>query len=446
MNLRLRIPRFATSTVETGRQNARPVLDGSDVVVANHWRIPPHSVALVGRPAVWFSFDVRSPAFTLGPLRVPSKRWVWEQDFGGHLFLAVTDGDDSRATIVEAGPDDADGSGALVPFAYPEDAFARRGLIDFEPILIPPPHGLTAEFFAELVRTTQRAYDGDQRYLAVEIPFLRIGRDSNSYAVGVLLCCGIDPREIPKPRKAMRWEYFGYPGIEDPVHRSNFGLYSGAPSRLADGIVDVGFHNADGSVRHVEIGGPPGAHVRLPDGEDVVLDVHGRITFAPDDARRHRLPTTHTEPPEHIRRRRHYPPNPAPAGAEITLIVDDRAVPLVPGKTYTGTVIDRHEAVALATMRTALGNVVLPINELGAEMRDPKRVDRLFRVGTNLTVGLRRDRHPRLVAHGGRWVPDRLRWRRLHAPSWPKVILSSGIGIAVVALGIAWSVRRRAGE
>ncbi len=443
MKFRFRIPRFATSTIESAQQNATPVYDGHDVKVANRWQIAPHTVALVGRPAVWFSIDITVPALKLGRLTVPAKRLVWEQDFGGHLFLAITGADNAQVTIIEAGPANPDGSGGLVPYDYPEDAFAQRGIVDFEPIVIPPPNGLSEEFFAELVRTTQRAYDGDQRYLAVEIPFLRIGRDSNSYAVGVLLCCGIDPREIPKPVKAMRWEYFGYPGVEDPVHRSNFGSYIGAPSRLAKGLVDVGFHNADGSVRHVLVGGEPDARVRLPDGEEVQLDRHGRIAFSPDDAGRHHLPSTHTPPPKQIVGRRHFPKDPSPAGDEITLIVADRAVPLEPGATYRGTIVERLDSVSIVRLRTSGADVVLPIVELGAELRDPKRVDRLCRVGNDVTIGLDRDRHPKLVVHGGNWLRDRIRWRRLHAPRPVNIAGTVIAGAVVLTVGLGWWLRSR---
>jgi hypothetical protein len=143
MRLRLRIPRFASSTVEAAPTALRPVLDGSDVIVPNRWKIPAHTVALVGRPAVWFSFDVTIPPFKIGPIVIPSKRLVWEQDFGGHLFVAIADADDSRVTIIEAGPRNSNGTGALVPFAYPEDEFAARGVVDFAPIRIPPPNGLS---------------------------------------------------------------------------------------------------------------------------------------------------------------------------------------------------------------------------------------------------------------------------------------------------------------
>ncbi|MGD0472256.1 MAG: hypothetical protein ABSB70_03480 [Candidatus Velthaea sp.] len=442
MRLKLRIPKFASSTVETAAPQ-QTVLDGSDVIVNNRWNLPPHTVAVVGRPAVWFSFDVRTPNVAIGPLRIPSLRLVWEQDFGGHLFVATTGADASRVTIVEAGPMHPNGSGALVPFAYPEDQFAERGVIDFEPIAIAPPNGLAAEFFAELVRTAQREYDGNQRYRAVEIPFLRVGRDSNSYAVGVLISCGIDPRDVPKPRKSMRFEWTGYPGMEDPVHRSNFGAYLGIPNRLADDVVDVAYHNADGSVRYAVVGGRPNATVQLPDGSEVRLDANGRITFAPDDARRHGLPTNHSEPPAQIRSRRKFPPDPSPAGAEITLIVDGRPVPLAPGAQYRGTVERRHDGLGLAHLRGTGSEVVLPLVELGAELRDPKRVDRLLQIGTEVTVGLSRDRHPKLRAHGTDWLRDRLRARRFHLPRTKNVAATAVAAVVIAAAGAFWLLRER---
>jgi hypothetical protein len=442
MRFHLRIPKFATSTVETATR-LRPVVDGSDVVVRNRWNIPPHTVALVGRPAVWFSFDVQTPKLAFGPLKLDSKRLVWEQDFGGHLFVAITGADASRVTIVEAGPLHPNGTGALVPYGYPEDQFAERNMIDFEPIAIAPPKGLSEEFFAELVRTTQRDYDGDQRYLAVEIPFLRVGRDSNSYAVGVLINCGIDPRDIPKPARSIRWEWTGYPGMEDPVHRANFGAYLGAPGRLTDGVFDVAYHNADGSVRYVVVGGEPGARVRLPDGSETELDPNGRFTFDPDEARRHGLPTNVTEPPEQIRTRRKYPKRPSPAGAEITLIVNDRSVPLKPGTRYRGTVAQRHDGLGLAHLESRDAQVVLPLVELGAELRDPKRVDRLLQIGTEVTVGLSRDRHPKLRAHGTDWLRDRLRYRRFHLPRTQNLATTAIAVGAVAAAGAFWLLRER---
>jgi hypothetical protein len=441
MRFHLRIPKFATSTVETATR-LEPVLDGRDVVVRNRWNIPAHTVALVGRPAVWFSFDVRTPNITFGPLKLRSKRLVWEQDFGGHLFVAIAGSDNSRVTIVEAGPLHPNGTGALVPYGYPEDQFAERNMVDFEPITIAPPKGLSEEFFAELVRTTQRDYDGDQRYLAVEIPFLRVGRDSNSYAVGVLITCGIDPRDIPKPVKSIRWEWTGYPGMEDPVHRANFGAYLGAPNQLGDGVIDVAYHNADGSVRYVVVGGEPSARVRLPDGSEVELDPNGCRTFDPDEARRHGLPTNHTDPPEQIRMRRKFPEHPSPAGAEITLIVNDRSVPLKPGAHYRGTVARRHDGLGLAHLESGDTHVVLPLVELGAELRDPKRVDRLLQIGTEVTVGLSRDRHPKLSAHGTDWLRDRLRYRRFHLPRTRNVAVAVVVAGVVVVTGALWLLRK----
>ena len=441
---RLRIPRVVSSTVEAGpARRMRAVIDGSDVVVPNRWNIPPHTVALVGRPAVWFSFDVNTPQFNLGPITIRSKRLVWEQDFGGHLFVAITDADDSRVTIVEAGPSNPNGTGGLVPYAYPEDEIAARGVIDFQPITIAPPHGLNEEFFAQLVRTTQRAYDGDQRYRAVEIPFLRVGRDSNSYAIGVLLCCGIDPREIPKPLKAMRFEWTGYPGAEDPVHRANFGAYLGAPSRLEGDISDVAYHGENGDVRYVVVGGAPNERARLPDGSEVDLDANGRIALAPDEARRRGLPTMHTDVPAQIRMRRRFPRDPSSAGARITLIVDGRSLPLEPGTQYRGTIVGRHDGLGLARLQTSSHEVVLPLIELGIELRDPQRVDRLLRVGTEVTVGLGRDRHPRLVAHGADWLRDRLSQRRFHLPRTRNVAASAAVAVIAALGGAVWFVRRR---
>jgi len=439
MRFQASLPRVISSTVEAGPERSRPVLDGSDVTVANRWKLPPHSVAIVGRPAVWVGLDVTTPALSLGFARLPSRRVRWEQDFGGHLYLAVTGADASRVTIVEAGPLHPGGTGNLVPYAYPEDDFAERGIVDFEPIVLKPPHGLSDEFFATLVRDTQRAYDGDQRYLAIEMPFLRVGRDSNSYAVGVLLACGVDPRAIPKPQKEMRWEWIGYPGAEDPVHRANFGAYLGAPGDLGDGVMDVAYHNADGSVRLALLGGTPHGTARLPDGIEVTLDELGRIAFSPDDARAHGLPSAHTDPPEQIRNRRHFPPDPQPQGAQITLVAGGRSVPLQPGNEYRGTVVARHDALGLATLRTGAGiDVVLPLTELGVELRDPKRVDELLHVGTELTVGLHSDRHPKIVVHGSASVDDRFTWHRPHLPRPVNVAGALALGALALVAAIAW--------
>jgi hypothetical protein len=448
MRFSARIPRVVSSTVTAGPEASRPVLDGSDVTVPNRWKIPPHTVALVGRPAVWTSLDVTLPAIPLGVARIPSKRVRFEQDFGGHLFLAVTGADAERAWIVEGGPSNANGTGNLVPYAYPEDDFASRGIVDFEPVPIETPHGLAPDFFARLVRETQRAYDGDQRYLAVEIPFLRVGRDSNSYAIGVLLACGVDPRAIPKSpaTKSLRYEWTGYPGAEDPVHRANFGAYLGAPAKLDDGVIEAAYHDDDGGVRLVVVGGAPNGTARVPDGSVVSLDRFGRRAFSPDDARAHGLPSRHTEPPAQIRTRRRFPADPAPQGAEITLVVGGASVPLAPGTEHAGTIVERHDALGLATLRRADGvDVVLPLAELGVELRDPQRVDRLVHVGTELTVGLHGDRHPKLVAHGDAGVADRFAPHRLHAPRPVNVVAAAaGVAFALAALGLAsawWLLR-----
>jgi hypothetical protein len=434
-----RIPNLISSSIESAAPRAKPQLDGHEASVPNVWKLPPYTVALVGRPAVWFALDIVTPKIPMGFTTIPSRHHVWEQDFGGHLFIAVTGADAARATLIEAGPENPNGTGALVPFCYPEDDFTKRGIIDFEPVVIDPPHGLSKEFFSELVAQTQEHYDGDQRYLAIEVPFLRVGRDSNSYAVGVLLACGVDPRTVPKPVKSMRWEWSGYPGAEDPVHRANFGGYLGAPSDLGGGATDVAVHNEDGSVRLSIVGGTPNGTARLPDGTEVRLDELGRIAFSPEDARKHGLPSTHTDPPEHIRNRRRFPAQPSPSGAEITLVIDGQPVPLRPGTEHRGVVVERNDALYLATLRGDTGkSVVLPIAELGIEMRDPKRVDGLFRVGNEITVGLHADRHPKLIAHGAAGLDDAMNWHQFHAPPWRNVIVTSAVGVAVVAAGVGW--------
>lgn len=435
MKFQIRIPRFVSSTLQSGSQRVYAVLDGRAVTIPNRWGLPPHTVAVVGRPAVWSIIDIETPRIPLVFTAIPEQRLHLEQDFGGHLFAIVISADGARANVIEAGPEHEDGSGALLPYAYPEDDFVREGVIDFEPIVIAAPNGLSREFFANLVKATHRDYDGDQRYAAVEIPFLRVGRDSNSYVVGILASCGVDPREMPLLKEAMRWEWTGYPGMEDPVHRANFGTYLGTISPLGDALDDVAYHNADGSVRYAVVGGEPGAVVTLPCGERVTLDRLGRIVLAPDDAKRLGLPTTHTEPPEQIRERRRFPSEPSPAGAELTLVVDGKSVPLVPGATYTGTIVARNDALFLATLRTNDDvDIVLPIAELGVELRDPKRVDRLFRVDSRLSVGLRRDRHPRLKPHGNAWLRDRFGPRRFHAPNPMQIAVSTTLGLGVAAL------------
>jgi hypothetical protein len=444
MRWTFRIPRFFASTVEAGPSPSLAILDGNPGIVPNVWKLPAQTVALIGRPAVWFGFDIRTLRIPLGFTTIPPLRLVWEQDVGGHLFILVTDEDPTNVALFEGGPVNPNGTGALVPFCYPEDHFAQRGIVDFDPVVIAPPNGLSQTFFAELVRVTQRDYDGDQRYLAVEMPFLRIGRDSNSYAIGILLACGIDERSIPKPVKEWRFEWVGYPGARDPVHRANFGAYLGAPKDLGDGVLEVAYHNGDGSVRLVGIGGKPGATVRLPDGAEYSLDALGRLMLSPDDAQRHGLPSNMTAPPDQIRNRRRFPSDPNPSGAEITLVVDGRSVPLVPGTEYRGTIVARNDALLLATLRTATGSeVVLPLVELGVELRDPKRVDALLRVGNELTVGLHGDRRPKLIAHGAAGVDDTLAWHEFHAPPWRNVFFTSALGVGAVTLVALLLLRRR---
>ncbi|MDQ2908694.1 MAG: hypothetical protein M3R44_05005, partial [Candidatus Eremiobacteraeota bacterium] len=306
LGIHIRLPRLLASTVEAGPERDRPVLDGSDVVTRNCWNVAACTIAMIGRPAVWVAVDLRTPRIALGPIAIPALRLRWEQDFGGHLFLALARRDATDVRIIEAGPRLPNKTGGLVPFRYPEDHFAKLGLLDFNPLVIEPPHGIDVGFFEELIARTQREYDGDQRYLAIEIPFLRVGRDSNSYTVGLLLACGVDPRAIPKPQEAMRFEITGYPGAEDPVHLANFGAYLGRPYELGNGVLAAAYHDADGSVRLVAIGGEPHGRARTPRGE-VALDGHGRCLLAPDDAARHGLPLNHTEPPEQIVKRRRFP-------------------------------------------------------------------------------------------------------------------------------------------
>lgn len=378
------------------------------------WKLPPHGAAVVGRPAVWYSLDVATPRIALGPLSIPPLRLRVEQDFGGHLFLVVADATGERAVLLEAGPSNANGTGALVPYRYPEIDFVKRGEFDFDPALVAPPHGLSAELFAKMLVDAERAYDGDQRYLAVEIPFLRVGRDSNSYASGILIACGVDPRAIPKPSKTLHHEWTGYPGVEDPVHRANFGAYLGAPADLGDGNLAAAYHDAEGGVLYVAVGGRPNGTARLPDGSEATLDAQGRLILDPQEARRRGLPAVHTEPPAQLRQRRHFPSDPSPAGKEITLVIGGRSEPLRPGAQYRGTIVARNDALGLATLREGERDIVLPLAELGVELRDPARVDRLLHVGNELTVGLHNDRRPKLIAHGDAKAADAARWQRTH--------------------------------
>ncbi len=442
MKFQVRFSHFVTSTVSAGSGTEAPVLDGQDVTMPNHWSLPPHTVALLGRPAVWSVIDIETPRIALGFVTIPARTHRFEQDFGGHLFLIIVNADASLVSVVEAGPERPNGGGALVPFAYPEDDFITERVVDFDPLIIEPPHGFSPEFFAALIRRSHRAYDGNQRYLAIEVPFFRIGRDSNSYVVGVLAACGIDAHSLPELRSTARTEWTGYPGMEDPVHRSNFGAYLGAPTALEQGVDEVAYHDESGEVRYVVVGGPPSGSARLPDGTSVALDRFGRIVLEPDDARAHGLPTTHTDPPEQIRRRERFPPNPAAAGSSITLIIDGNAVPLVSGAKYAGRVIARNDALGIATLQTRDGShVVLPLAQLGVELRDPKRVDVLLREGREITVGLRGDRHARLVSRGARPLRERIGVRRLHAPR-PFDIARAVAGTAL-GLGVAFGLYRR---
>ncbi|BDE05363.1 hypothetical protein WPS_06390 [Vulcanimicrobium alpinum] len=433
MKFRLRIPNLVSSTVDTRLQQYHPVLDGSDVVVRNRWNLPPNTVALIGRRAVFVALDLL--------------RWHWEQDFGGHLFLVVTSADGRDASIVEAGPLHANGTGALVPYAYPEEAFDEDRLIDFAPEVIAPPHGMDGPAFCALVRSVHLAYDGDQRYRAIEIPFLRVGRDSNSYAIGVLLAACIDPRAIPRgPREALHRELLGYPGTEDPVHRGNFGIYPGAPLPLEDGATALAYHTADGDVLAVVIGGEPDDSARLPDDTTVALDRFGRCVLSSAEAQQRGLPQRRTEPPAHLRARRRFPPDPAPQGACITLLRDGVPVALAPGDRHRGTIVRRHDALGTAVLQADDAAWTLPLNELGVELRDPKRVDALVRVGNELTVGLHRDRHPKLDAHGPAAAGDLFSGRRVHLPRQVHVAGAAAIGAATLAAaGLTWwALRRRA--
>lgn len=442
MNFRFRIPLLASSSVESGRQQSYPVTDGRDVRIPNVWKLAP-GVWLGGRPAVWMSLAFGLPAITIGPLRTAKWEFRFERDFGGHLFLLVVrDGQTGHALLVEGGPTSANGSGALVPYRYPEEDFAKREVVDFAPIRIHAPQGLAEPAFAEMVLATQRAYDGNQFYLVIELPFLRIGRDSNSYVVGVLLSCGVDARAIPKqPAKDLiRREISGYPGAEDPVHRANFGVYSGVATALAGDLLAIATHEENGDVRYVTIGGEPGGRARLADGSEYALDERGRVVLEAAEARAHGLPAAHTQPPAQIAARRRFPKKPQPAGAEITLVVDSTTMPLTSGDSYEGTIERVDDALGVAFLAATDGRkIMLPLTELRVELRDPERVDRLLKVGSHLTVGLHRDRHPMLVPHGSAAADDALVWHRFHAPSWTKVAVTTALGVALLgAAGYAW--------
>jgi hypothetical protein len=217
----------------------------------------------------------------------------------------------------------------------------------------------------------------------------------------------------------------------------------GAPTTLENGVIEAPYHDDDGSVRFVLLGGSPNATARLPDGSQVRLDGHGRYAFSPSDARAHGLPTVHTAPPAQIMTRRRFPSDPSPEGAQITLIIGGESVALEPGSEHRGTIVDRNDALALATLHTASGTeIVLPLTELGVELRDPKRVDHLMRVGNELTVGLHRDRRPKLIAHGDTALDDNLSWHQFHAPPWRNVFITSLVSVVALALGVLWWRRR----
>ena len=401
MRFRASLPRVS-STVQTSPNptQLQPILDGHLPLFSNVWRVPKNTVALCGRPAVWFALDVTIPGFRLRGLHVRSRRIRWEQDFGGHLYIVIVGDVPSDAYVLEGGPF-ATGTGALAPYAYPEDGFYNRGMIDFDPVAVDPPNGLTPNEFAELLFDAHREYDGNQRYTAIEIPFLRVGRDSNSYAIGLLLAAGMDIRDIPKPYKSRRFEYSGYPGAEDPVHRANFGGYLGEPSRLPDGTRTATYHGERGQVLYVILAGHPHGTACLPDGSSAGLDARGRRVLSAREAKLHGLPLKHTPPPPHIANRVRFPKNPEAAGANITFVTDGVSTPLRASDVYRGTIVDRDDALSLATMRTVDELVVtMPINELGVEMRDPMRVDAALKVGEFLTVGLHRDRRPKLHVRG----------------------------------------------
>jgi hypothetical protein len=77
------------------------------------------------------------------------------------------------------------------------------------------------------------------------------------------------------------------------------------------------------------------------------------------------------------------------------------------------------------------------------ELRDPERVDRLLRVGSRLTVGLHRDRRPKLVVHYSAAGFELFRSRRFHAPPWRDAIPLTVLGLAVT-LGAFLYWRRQA--
>jgi len=413
MRLRIRGPRGASSAVSAGKLQGTPVLDAHRVVVANRWGVA-RGVWIVGRPAVAATAAVTLPKLPLPGLR-GGKKISFGVDFGGHLFVLVVGEDTRTGAVIEAGPLDPSGRGALVPFDYPEAELEGMGELDFPPLRVVPPDGLDEAAFATMLLRAHDDYDGDQRYLVIEIPFLRVGRDSNSYAMGVLLASGIDRSAIPTLRNVGRTiELTGYPGAEDPVNRANFGVYFGPPTTLAPAVHTVATHGPDGQVRYVEIGGEPGTELTYPDGTTAKLPASGRLVLAADAAKARGLPARWSKPPSQIAGRRRFPSDPAPAGAWISLVVDGESVPLGPHANYRGSVAVRNDTLGIAILQP--GEIVLPLGELGGVLRDPSRVDRLLRLGRDVTVGLHGDRRPRLVAHDtGAKIGDAF-GRRVHLP------------------------------
>jgi len=80
-----------------------------------------------------------------------------------------------------------------------------------------------------------------------------------------------------------------------------------------------------------------------------------------------------------------------------------------------------------------LNEIVVPLPDLGVELRDPKRVDALLYVGNEVTVGLHRDRHPKLDSHGSAGIDDFFLWKRLHAPRPIEIALSVALGAGACA-------------
>jgi hypothetical protein len=111
----------------------------------------------------------------------------------------------------------------------------------------------------------------------------------------------------------------------------------------------------------------------------------------------------------------------------------------MPGDEYRGTIVDRNDALALATLHTTAGiEVALPLPDLGVELRDPKRVDNLFRVGNELTLGLHHDRRPKLIAHGDTAFDDNVSWHQFHAPPWRNVFVTAAICSVLLIAGAVW--------